>query len=129
MVCVVDTHALIWFIDGDPRLSAAARDTMDAPATRVIVPSLALAELADIHAHRRTTLALTDALSRIDDAPNCEIIALGRAVIERLPATLNIHDGIIVATALLCRERLDPDTVLITKDAEITASGLLPVLW
>jgi hypothetical protein len=42
---------------------------------------------------------------------------------------LNIHDAMIVGTAVMCREVLGERVVLITKDGEITASGLVDVVW
>jgi len=50
-------------------------------------------------------------------------------VVERLPTTLNIHDAIIVATGLVFRDVLSESTAVVTKDADITASGLINVLW
>jgi hypothetical protein len=45
-----------------------------------------------------------------------------------LPTTLNIHDAIIVGTALVHRDLLGEQVALITRDPEITASGLVPVV-
>jgi hypothetical protein len=55
-------------------------------------------------------------------------------VVERLRTTLNIHAAIIVATALVFRDMLSERTAVVTpavvtKDADITASGLVDVLW
>jgi hypothetical protein len=50
-------------------------------------------------------------------------------IVDRLPTTLNIHDAIIVATALIYRDVLGESVALITRDAEIIASGLVPVHW
>ncbi len=46
-----------------------------------------------------------------------------------MPAGLDIHDGIIVATALLFRDVLQQPTSLITRDRPITESGLVEVVW
>jgi hypothetical protein len=54
---------------------------------------------------------------------------LDGAVVERLRTTLNIHAAIIVATALLFRDMLSERTAVVTKAADITASGLVDVLW
>ena len=42
---------------------------------------------------------------------------------------LDIHDAIIVATAIVYRDVLDEDVALITKDSEITDSHLIPIVW
>jgi hypothetical protein len=50
-------------------------------------------------------------------------------VADRLPTTLNIHDGLIIATALTLRDLLGETVAVITKDAEMTAIGLVPAVW
>jgi hypothetical protein len=54
---------------------------------------------------------------------------LDAEIVKLLPLGLDIHDGIIVATALYYRDVLGENTALITKDAAIAASGLVPVIW
>jgi PIN domain nuclease of toxin-antitoxin system len=41
---VVDTHALIWFLEGNPRLGAAAKTVLMDPDSELILPAIALAE-------------------------------------------------------------------------------------
>ena len=43
--------------------------------------------------------------------------------------TLDIHDAIIVATALVFREVLGRETSVITRDAAIRNSRLVRVVW
>lgn len=42
---------------------------------------------------------------------------------------LNIHDAIIVATALVYKDILKLPVSLLTKDEEITSSGLVQTCW
>jgi len=42
---------------------------------------------------------------------------------------LDIHDAIIVATALFHRDDLGETVAVITRDAMIAASGLVPIVW
>lgn len=42
---LVDTHALLWFLAGDPRLSATARETIEDPQ---VVPYVSAASLWEI---------------------------------------------------------------------------------
>jgi PIN domain nuclease of toxin-antitoxin system len=41
---VVGAHALIWMLEGNPRLGANARAVFTDPASRLLVPVIALAE-------------------------------------------------------------------------------------
>ncbi len=46
-----------------------------------------------------------------------------------LSSQLDIHDSIIVATALYCREFFGDEAAILTNDIAITESGLVPILW
>ena len=49
--------------------------------------------------------------------------------VSHLSSKLDIHDSVIVATALQCREYFAEDVALLTNDIAITQSGLIPVIW
>ena len=126
---IVDTHPLIWHLEGNPRLSPMAKQILRDRNARIVVPTLVAIEPAFVSARKRTTVTLAEALEYIDVAPNCALWPLDREVIESTPITLNIHDGIIVGTAIMCRDVLGEHAVLITKDKEIAESGLVEVVW
>lgn len=37
---VLDTHALVWYVEGSTRLSSAAKAIMDDPASEMILPAM-----------------------------------------------------------------------------------------
>jgi predicted nucleic acid-binding protein len=129
MTYVVDMHALEWFLEGNPRLSMAARAALSDTAVKVVIPTIVLAEITFLYARRRIAIDLLDVLSHVASAANCLVYPLDGVVVERLPTTLNIHDAIIVATALVFRDVLSQSTAVVTKDADITTSGLINALW
>jgi PIN domain nuclease of toxin-antitoxin system len=129
MTYVVDTHALVWFLEGNPRLSMAARNALSDPTAQVVVPTIVLAEITFLYARHRITIDLPHVLAHMASAANCLVYPLDGAVVDHLPTTLNIHDAIIVATAIVFRDVLNESTAVATKDADITASGLINVLW
>ena len=49
--------------------------------------------------------------------------------VNHLSSQLDIHDSIIVATALQCRDSFEEEIALLTNDTAITQSGLIPVIW
>lgn len=126
---VVDTHTLAWFLEDNSRLGPTARSTLRAPESRIAVPAMALAELAFLCQRGRIAISLATALRRIDGAANCTVCDMDREVIECMPTSLNIHDAIIVGTAIMCREVLGYNAILVTRDQEIGKSGLIEVLW
>jgi PIN domain nuclease of toxin-antitoxin system len=129
MTHVTDTHSLVWLLARDPRLSRAASTALQDPALHIVVPAIVLAEVRFLHAHRRITIDLSAVLTHLHGLPNWSACPVDEEVVKLLPATLNIHDGIIVATALYYRDVLGEPAAVITKDTKITASGLVTVLW
>jgi PIN domain nuclease of toxin-antitoxin system len=129
MIYATDTHPLVWLLEGNPRLSSAARSAFGEADAQMIIPSIVLVEIKFLFARRRITIDVPMTLAHIAATPNCLIYPLDELIVERLPTSLNIHDAIIVATALVHQDVLGETIALITKDAEIVASGLVPVLW
>ena len=129
MTHVMDTHALVWFLNRSPRLSPGARDALGDPTAQVVIPTIVLAEIAFLYARKRITVDLHAVMAHIASTTNCIVYPLDEAVVERLPAALDIHDAIIVATALVFRDALGTSTSVVTKDGDIVASGLVNVTW
>ncbi|MEW6207069.1 MAG: PIN domain-containing protein [Acidobacteriota bacterium] len=129
---ILDTHALIWYLEGNLRLGAAAKAAMDDPISDLILPIIALAEAVDIVDKGRT--GITDVsvlLDRVLNDPRIEIHPLTFDVLKHsLAATAvpEMHDRLIVATALFLQS-LGHQTALLTKDNQILASALVPVVW
>lgn len=125
MIHVADTHALVWFLEGSGRLSAGARQAIQTPDTEIVIPSIVLAEIVYLFSRKRIGIDLTDVLHHVSRTENCTIYPLDETVVERLPVELEIHDAVIVATALVFRDVLGQDVTLITKDARIRGSNLV----
>ncbi len=45
---ILDTHALVWYLEGNPRLSKHAKTIIDQPESTMVLPIIALAEAAFI---------------------------------------------------------------------------------
>lgn len=129
MRTIVDTHPLVWFLEGNPRLSPIARDLLSADESSLVVPSIVLAEVSYLYAKKRIVVSMPTVQTHIVNTEGCLIYPLDESVVERLPSTLNIHDGIIVATAMVFRDLLGEDVAILTKDEEITQSGLIKTIW
>jgi PIN domain nuclease of toxin-antitoxin system len=126
---VTDTHPLVWFLDASLRLSQTARDALRDPTVQIVIPAIVLAEVKFLHGRSRIRVDLPTLLAHAAASSNLRIHPLDETVAERLPTTLNIHDGLIVATALTLRDVLGETVAVITRDAEITACGLVPAIW
>lgn len=129
---VVDTHALVWFVEGNPRLGASAKVVLEDQSSELIVPIIVLAEACWLIEHGRTSIPTTASfLAGAEADPRVIIVPFDRAVLDKtlsLTAITEMHDRQIVATALLLTEQKQSVAVL-TKDATIRDSGLVPVIW
>ncbi len=129
---VLDTHALVWYLEGSARLSSAAKAIMDDPASEMVLPAVALAEAVHIVDKGRTSiLSSADLLHDVIAEQRIRVQPLTLEIIqESLSAGVvnEMHDRLIVATAL-CEQKLGHQVSLVTKDANIVASGLVSTVW
>ncbi len=123
---VVDTHALAWFVSRDRRLGAKARTVLRDPDVRLIIPAIVLAEIKYLAHKGRLTQSLDEVLRVINSDPRCTIYPVDLSVVSKAPLSLDIHDSLIVGTALVQREVI---TGILTRDETITSSGLVPTTW
>lgn len=123
---VVDTHALVWFLARDSRLSEKARTVLQDPTARLIIPAIVLSEIKYLSSKGRFAQTLDDVLRVIATDSRCLVSPIDLGVVRQAPATLDIHDSLIVGTALAQPVAVDG---ILTCDEAITASGLVPVVW
>lgn len=129
---VLDTHALLWLLTADRRLSERAREAMSDGSARLLLPLIALAEACWLVEHGRSPLlTVPGLLADVDRDPRLTVVPVTRETLQRslpLTAIREMHDRLIVATALTLSDTGTP-AVLVTRDQDITGSGLVPVLW
>jgi PIN domain nuclease of toxin-antitoxin system len=129
MTYVLDTHPIVWFLEGSRRLSAQVGTVLRDPSHRFILPTIVLVEITYLYIKGRITVDITLVQQRLVAAVNCVLYPLDEQVAMRIPTGLNIHDAIIVATALVYRDILHEPVAVITKNGEITRSGLIQTVW
>ena len=125
---LLDTHAALWLVQGDERLSAAARERIS-PLDRdgICIPDLMLFELALLATRQRVVITeplepfLRDFSGHFRVLPVDAGIA-AKAVELSLPQA-DPFDRLFVATAI--RHKLP----LVTRDREIRGSGLVATIW
>jgi PIN domain nuclease of toxin-antitoxin system len=129
---VVDTHALIWYLAGSPRLGVNARTVMHDPGSTLILPVIALAEACWTVERGKTTIpSVADLLADLDADPRITLVPLDRAILEisiTLTAIGEMHDRQIVATAMH-RAQQGATVALLTRDGNIAAAGNVPIVW
>ncbi|MGO8789885.1 MAG: type II toxin-antitoxin system VapC family toxin [Terriglobia bacterium] len=129
---VLDTHALVWHLEGNPRLGQRAKGVIDDPTSSLVLPIIALAEAAYIVEHRRTSIPnVSDLLRSVSADLRISIQPMTWEVFqESLSASVlpEMHDRLIVGSALHLQS-LGDSISLLTKDASIVAARLVTTLW
>jgi len=126
---ITDTHPWIWFLAASPRLSANAKASLSNPSNLIVVPTIVMLEIRYLYNRRRISISFEEALHQIETAANVLLYPLDISVVTLAPVELEIHDAIIVGTALYLSDELKEPVPLITLDKTISNSRLVPVIW
>lgn len=102
---VTDTHALIWYLVGSPRLGSKARVAFDETAAgnaQVVIPAIVVAEMVML-AEKHRTIQFRELLSELQAVPGFQFASLTpdtAIAIHQLTSLPDIHDRLITAEAL-----------------------------
>src|SRR5437762_3873041 len=129
---VLDAHAVLWFVENNPRLGAAAKSAIDDRESELWLPAIALAEVFRVVELGRSKVATpAQILEAIRSEPRMRVMPVDLEIVElclSVPVTLELHDRLIVATTLQSIRSGTP-AMLVSADRMITASGVVPVVW
>jgi PIN domain nuclease of toxin-antitoxin system len=125
---ITDTHSLVWYFTEDPRLSKNAFEAFEGTIKEgtVVVPAVVLAEIMYIAKRGRITLTFEETLKKIEEYENFSVAPLDTDILktaDRIETDMEMHDKLIVATALYYEAKL------ITRDEQIRKAGIVPVVW
>jgi PIN domain nuclease of toxin-antitoxin system len=104
-IFLADTHALLWWLAEDQRLGSSAKATFELAERGkavILVPVIVLAESLFVLEKKRLELEFDRVLQAVEEHPNYLVLSLDADVIRvvaGLPATLELHDRIILAMA------------------------------
>jgi PIN domain nuclease of toxin-antitoxin system len=129
---VVDTHAILWYITRDPRLSKNALDALEATTRAgdlIYVPAICLVELTYLIEKNRLPAVAEDRLLAALDDPQSppRFVPMERAIVDVVKLVSrdevpDMPDRIVAATALALK------LSLISRDARIRASQI-QTIW
>jgi PIN domain nuclease of toxin-antitoxin system len=131
---IVDTHALIWYLEGNPRLGQQAKQVLADVESKLILPIIVLAESVLVIDKKRTAIpSASVCLTRILQDQRIEICDLTlpifqRSLTEEGLRVPELHDRLIVSTGLYLQD-LGYAVAILTRDEEIVQAGVLPVIW
>ena len=144
MIYVLDTNTLVWYASNSPRLSGRANRIIEFALTsndRLIVPTIVLAEAWDMDRKQRGDFAPFDRVLRMVRDMNMSVMSFDMELVQRLrdPALeslrsayrlwSDIHDMIIMATALIARDGADEEVSIISGDRQIRSQSLVRCVW
>ncbi len=131
MKFLLDTHILVWWIEGGKRLSAEQRGVLEdaSPESPLLLSEISLWEVSNLVSLRRLqlTLPLRDWLERASAPPLVQRLGISPVVAAEV-AALPEHfhrdpaDRIIVATARA------HGATLLTQDRRIIQSEIVPMV-
>ncbi len=113
MTLLLDTHAFLWFVAGDPKLSATARALIEDPRNRVLLSVVSLWEIVVKTSLGKLPLGKTIAELVRDDIQGNDV--------ELLP----IHVGHLVTLAGLPLHHRDPFDRLLVAQAQTESIQLV----
>jgi PIN domain nuclease of toxin-antitoxin system len=131
---ILDTHTLVWYLEGNPGLGRQAKATMAATSSEMVLPLIALAEAAYLIEEGRLGIpTVSDLLADISNDDRIEVHELTLEVFERSLTSEGLripelYDRFIVSTGLHLQD-LGHTVTILTKDKSITDAGVLPVIW
>jgi PIN domain nuclease of toxin-antitoxin system len=129
MPFVTDTHALVWHMTRDPRLSPAVRrvfESADQGGETVHIPCISLFELVYLAEKKRVSIDLSTLLGRISSSANYPVEPMCAPVITQSEAVPRSSvpdpwDRLIAATSMLLK------MPLITRDPALRGLGISTV--
>jgi PIN domain nuclease of toxin-antitoxin system len=132
MKYILDTHALIWFLEGNSRLGLKAKEVLSDSSSELILPAIALAESVWIVSRGKTSIPSVDALLKVvKQDKRLSIYPLDSDVIEKsvnLTSINEMYDRQIVSTALVV-EGQGNQVALLSCDLNICAVDLVRIVW
>ncbi|MCG7600078.1 type II toxin-antitoxin system VapC family toxin [Halomonas sp. McH1-25] len=131
---VLDTHALLWWVNGDSQLSQSALETIEhellADDGEILISAISAWEIALLVEKERLTLSMAtdDWLDTVEEIEGVRIVAVDAATAvesTRLPGEFHKDpaDRMIVALAR------HYNAELITADEKITAYRHVKTIW
>lgn len=86
-------------------------------------------EIKYLYHRKRTPLSFEEVLQQVETAENILFHPMDLSIVSIAPTSFDIHDAIIIGTAIQVSEEFGQVVPLVTADRAITDSHLVPVIW
>lgn len=126
---VLDTHALVWFLQNSVRLPVRAKKAIASDQNFKLIPFIAICEIHYLSSRGRFSLSAEVVVAHLVNAAHFEIVPHAVNQLQYMMSGLEMHDSLIVATAKEAEVRNEQKVLLVSKDGEILQKSGLDVLW
>ena len=90
---VVDTHALVWFLEENPRLGARAKTILQNPESALVIPIIVLAEACWMIEHSKTSIPGSGPfLDAVDADPRVRVLPLDLTVLNKSSSLTSVTE-------------------------------------
>lgn len=126
---VIDTHTLFWYLTNSPMLGKnadVALDEADNGVALIHIPSIVFAELFFLNVKQKQIIDFGVSFQQIKQSAQFVLVPFEADDVldfDKNSAVKEMHDRMIVGVA----QRLN--VPLLTKDVNITTSGLVKTIW
>ena len=126
---ITDTHALLWWFTGSPKISPKASEVFEnceKGENIIFVPSIVIAEALSIFEKKRISFDFKKLLKKINESENFILIPLDYPILFKMVELKDIselHDKIIVSTAKYL------NLPVITKDKTLQNFSYIKTVW
>ncbi len=121
---IVDTHALIWFLEGNPRLGKKARAVLDSPNASLIVPVIVLGELYYYLRKNKRPGDYAQIFTALSRDQRIAFRSIDADLIPLIPDSLELHDGLIAAIL-----KSEPHAALLSCDSLLKKWNPEKLIW
>ena len=131
MITVIDTNFLTRYFNANKDIGNESKNIFENENTFLIIPSIVLVELKYGIAKQRFSQYSLESANRLVKQGNCMVYPLDETLLDYIPIELDIHDGIIFATAAVQRKNFNETIYLLSKDSKIKNlnQDLVKVVW
>lgn len=124
MKALIDTHALIWFLEDNPQLGNQAKEVLLSPDSNLFIPVIVLCEFYYYLKKKKKLDDYSQIYQTLQKDPRIVFLDLQPDIVSKIPFELEMHDGLIAATLLILK-----DVVLLSTDQELRTWGKCTIVW
>lgn len=121
---IVDTHALIWFLENNPHLGRQAHAILVDAKSQLIIPVIVLCEFYYYLRKKKVGDSYNGIFNILKGDPRILLASFEADLIPKIPDSLELHDGMIAALHSTL-----PGSVILSKDGKLKKWGPSVLVW